>query len=69
MKIELPKGKTKDDNRHTASLDRIDNTKGYIPGNVQWVHKSVNFCKGTLKERYFIKLCCQIANHIKKINK
>jgi hypothetical protein len=26
----------------TASLDRIDNNLGYIPNNVQWVHKIIN---------------------------
>jgi len=29
----------------TASLDRIDNTKGYEEGNVWWVHKRVNRLK------------------------
>ena len=29
----------------TASLDRIDSTKGYIPGNLWWVHKDVNLMK------------------------
>jgi hypothetical protein len=32
----------------TASLDRIDSKKGYVPGNLQWVHKVVNMMKGTL---------------------
>ncbi len=28
--------------RNTASLDRIDNSKGYYRNNIQWLHKSVN---------------------------
>lgn len=32
----------------TASLDRIDSSKGYIHGNIQWVHKAVNRIKGQL---------------------
>jgi len=26
----------------TASLDRVDNTKGYTTNNVQWVHRDIN---------------------------
>ncbi len=47
--------------RPTASLDRIDNTKGYIIGNVQWVHKHVNICKHTYTNEEFIELCNQVA--------
>jgi hypothetical protein len=46
----------------SASLDRIDNTKGYIMGNVQWVHKQVNFMKGTMKENEFINFCKLISS-------
>lgn len=45
----------------TASLDRIDNTKGYIQGNVQWLHKDVNNMKHTFTQKYFIQLCKSIA--------
>jgi hypothetical protein len=34
----------------TASLDRIDSSKGYTEDNVQWVHKAINFIKGNLSE-------------------
>lgn len=37
----------------SASLDRIDSSKGYIEGNVQWVHKRVNFMKGAMGEGEF----------------
>jgi hypothetical protein len=29
----------------TASLDRIDNKKGYIKGNVRWVLLGINYMK------------------------
>lgn len=48
--------------KSTASLDRIDNSKGYIEGNVQWVHKDVNFMKGTLSQDYFLELCQSISS-------
>lgn len=47
----------------TASLDRIDSTKGYIEGNVQWVHKWVNICKWNLTQKEFIKMCHLVANN------
>lgn len=46
----------------TVSLDRIDNTKGYIIGNVQWVHKDINFMKGTMKQENFIHMCKLISS-------
>ena len=45
----------------TASLDRIDSKKGYIEGNIQWVHKDVNFMKRHLEESYFVDICKKIA--------
>jgi hypothetical protein len=48
----------------TASLDRIDNSKGYVIGNVQWVHKDVNIMKHTHSQDYFIGLCATIASHM-----
>lgn len=47
---------------NTASIDRIDSSKGYIVCNVQWVHKHVNLMKNKLSEEYFIDLCKRIAN-------
>ena len=41
----------------TASLDRIDSSKGYIEGNVQWVHKRVNLMKGNMSTENFIEWC------------
>jgi hypothetical protein len=41
----------------TASLDRIDSTKGYVLGNVQWVHKDVNRMKNAFTQERFIEVC------------
>jgi deoxycytidylate deaminase len=41
----------------TASLDRIDNKKGYIDGNVRWVHKHVNIMRGSLSDEAFLEYC------------
>ena len=47
----------------TASLDRIDNSKGYLKGNVQWVHKHINYMKRTHSQEYFIELCKLVARN------
>jgi hypothetical protein len=46
-----------DDGSGTASLDRIDNTVGYVRGNVQWVHKKINEMKFDLTVSEFISWC------------
>jgi len=52
-----------DRNKTTASLDRIDSSKGYIVGNVQWVHKIVNNLKMDLSEGEFLNWCKKIVKH------
>jgi len=47
----------------TASLDRIDSSKGYIIDNVQWVHKDVNLMKQNLNEEYFKNICKLIVQN------
>ena len=47
----------------TASLDRIDSSKGYIEGNVQWVHKDINKIKWGLSTETFIKYCRKVVEH------
>lgn len=50
----------------TASLDRIDSSKGYVEGNVQWVHKDINMMKQDHSDKSFIDWCNLVANHNKK---
>jgi hypothetical protein len=47
----------------TASLDRINSSKGYVTGNVQWVHKDVNMMKQSFEQTYFINLCKLITEN------
>lgn len=47
----------------TASLDRINSNLGYVPNNVQWVHKDVNRMKWAFNQEHFINLCKLISNH------
>lgn len=44
----------------TASLDRIDSSKGYEVGNVQWLHKKVNDLKSNYSDEDFVTLCGMI---------
>jgi hypothetical protein len=46
----------------TASVDRIDSSKGYIEGNIQWLHKDINRMKWDLDTQEFIKLCKLVAD-------
>lgn len=45
-----------EDKEFVASLDRRDNTKGYVEGNLHWVSKRVNYMKHTMSEPYFLDL-------------
>lgn len=55
--------KKNNDINYTASLDRIDSTKGYIEGNVQWVHKHINIMKNKFDNTYFIQICKLISSN------
>lgn len=37
------------------SLDRVDSSKGYIRGNIQWVTKRINWMKGDLSMEEFLE--------------
>lgn len=50
------------DKTQTASLDRIDSSKGYILENVQWLHKNVNMAKMALPQDDFIQMCVAVAS-------
>jgi len=50
----------------TASLDQIVPGKGYVKGNVQWVHKDINKMMMNFSKKYFVKTCCEVADHSRK---
>lgn len=50
----------------TASLDRIDNKKGYEIENIQWVHKDINWMKGQFDSDRFIELCKLVSENQRK---
>ena len=49
-----------------ASVDRIDSSKGYIEGNVQWVLTKVNHMKWDSTEEEFLNLCSIISGRMEK---
>lgn len=49
----------------TASLDRINSSKGYIKDNVQWVHKKINKLKSNFPEHELIYWVEKIFLHKK----
>lgn len=49
-------------NTPTASLDRIDSSKGYEVGNLQWLHKDINVMKWHFPLNRFVYYCYLINN-------
>ena len=51
----------KNKTEQTASIDRIDSSKPYMQGNVQWVHKDIVkmivMMKSTFSEESLVKIC------------
>lgn len=65
--LVLPKSNTKTGRLlQTASLDRIDSSKGYILGNVQWVHKRLQTMKMHYSDNEFIEWCKVVADYQRK---
>lgn len=48
---------------HRASLDRIDSTKGYIKGNIQFISTPINLMKSTKSDLEVKKFLKEISNH------
>lgn len=46
-----------------ASLDRIDNSKGYVEGNVQWVTYQANVSKHTMSMNELYEFCKKVLNY------
>lgn len=55
LPIQLTHGRY--NSNKTASLDRIDSTKGYVEGNVWWTHKYINIMKNSHSMEMFVQLC------------
>jgi hypothetical protein len=62
-------GSKKSNIKQTASLDRINSSEGYVIGNIQWVHKDINYMKGSLNEDEFLSYCKYVVEHRMEKNK
>jgi hypothetical protein len=64
IELTFPKNNNKEENKKsTASLDRIDSSKGYTKDNVQWVHKDINRMKNVYSQEYFIEMCKAVSEN------
>ena len=61
--LRFEKRYTKQRTLQTASLDRIDSDLSYEIGNVQWVHKQVNWLKSSLKDEDLLRWVKLIYEH------
>jgi len=62
MELYLPIDDTESKNR-TASLDRIDSDKDYERGELQWIHKRINWLKSAFSEEEFFYWIEKIYNY------
>ena len=64
VKLYVAKRKQKDnDHRYLASLDRIDSSRGYIKGNVQFVSTSINYMKNNMTDQQTKDFIKEIVNN------
>lgn len=59
--LEQPSYLSRNDVQRTASLDRIDSSKDYIVGNIQFVSMAINYAKSTLSHEQMVELCRTVA--------
>jgi K+/H+ antiporter YhaU regulatory subunit KhtT len=63
--VRTQKEKFENGIEQTASLDRINSSKGYIKGNIQWVHKDLQKMKWNMTEEKFYNWCRMVFNSLK----
>jgi hypothetical protein len=51
---------------YSASLDRIDSSKGYIKGNIQWISRAINFMKSDMSDEMVNELIEILVEHKKR---
>lgn len=51
--------------KNTGSIDRIDSTKGYVEGNIQWIHKDLQSPKSSKTNQEFYNMCKLIVDNYK----
>lgn len=69
IKLEMKSDYTRNFKLHTASLDRINNDKGYVEGNVRWVHKRLNMMRTNMTDSDFIFFCKAVGDYNAVSNK
>jgi hypothetical protein len=51
---------------YSASLDRIDSSKGYTKDNIRWVSRAINYMKNTMSDDMVWELCNLIKENLSK---
>ncbi|CAB4129304.1 hypothetical protein UFOVP112_402 [uncultured Caudovirales phage] len=52
-------------NPNSCSIDRINSSLGYVPGNIQLVSAKTNLAKGNMSSKEFIQFCKKVAKYNK----
>ena len=67
VELVLPKWKGVNNPLITASIDRIDSSKGYIKGNIQYISITSNLAKSNMSHQQMIEFCMLIIKNKKPI--
>lgn len=59
--MTLPSGTHRKPNHNRVSVDRYDNNKGYVKGNIRLCKWIANQAKGSASSRVMIKFCNDVA--------
>lgn len=49
----------------SASLDRLNGSRGYVKGNVRFVSVMANFARYTFSDRQLLEFCVAVSHHLK----
>jgi hypothetical protein len=66
LQIPLTKGSMSRNDPNAPSLDRVDNSKGYIPGNVKVISYKANFMKSNATKEELETFYSNIFNYLAK---